>query len=137
MAHIDDGLLLPDILGSGLDYPYTLPMGLLKFVESAQSVEAAVRMVLTTPKGSRFMLPQYGSDLPYLLFEPCDETTGMRATVYATEAVNTWIPRVRQVRARYELVPASHLIRLYIEYQLIHDPTPLVMVYPLYLQTAS
>jgi uncharacterized protein len=122
------------VLGKGLDFPYRFRLGRLAQADEAESVEAAMRMLFATPKGARFMLPQYGSSLPHLLFEPCDEATAARAEVYVTEAINEWIPRV----ARIKVIAAPNIeeraIRIRVDYVLAGDPTVRSLIYPFYLR---
>lgn len=123
------------ILGKGLSFPYHFRHGHLLVAEAEASVEAAVRMLFATRVGERFMLPQYGSHLPHLLFEPCDSITAHRLEVYAVEAIRRWIPRIRRVSARATPIPADHMFRVEIEYELINSPTPRTFIYPFYLQS--
>lgn len=122
------------VLGKGLDFPYDLDRGRLATVEEEASVQAAMRMLFSTMKGQRFMLPQYGSDLSSLLFEPCDAVTASRAQVYASEAIREWIPRIRRVnvQATPDLERGAIVIR--VDYVLIHDPSPRSFIYPFYLR---
>lgn len=121
------------ILGSGVDFPYQFRVGELETADGFASVEAAIRMVLNTRKGQRFMLPQYGSDLPLLVFEPCDNQTAMLAELYAKEAIRAWIPRVRSLRVTARPVPEEHLMRLEIRYTTVTEPNERMMIYPFYL----
>ena len=124
-----------EILGRGLDYPYQFDRGILKTVEGEDSVKAALKMLLSTPIGSRFMLPEYGSNLPLLLFEPCDDQTAIRAESYVGEAVERWIPRIRSARVRVVAEPDRHRLVISMTYTLINDPSTRTFVYPFYLQT--
>lgn len=63
--------------------------------------------ILTTPQGTRVMLPEYGSKLPRLLDRPV--TPSWRLSVYAAvvEALGRWEPRVRVERIRVTAVYAG------------------------------
>ncbi|MEO0036236.1 MAG: hypothetical protein RLZZ501_2259 [Pseudomonadota bacterium] len=54
--------------------------------------------ILTTPKGTRVMRRDYGSDLPGLLDRPLN--AGMLVDLYAAiaEALDAWEPRLRLTR---------------------------------------
>lgn len=121
------------VLGTGLSFPYELESGRLETAEGVASVEAAMRMLFNTTIGDRFMLPEYGSKLPHLLFEPCDEQTAARAQVYVLEAIERWITRIRAASVRAEAMPEMDAIRIQVDYQLITDPSPRTFVYPFYL----
>jgi len=122
------------ILGSGLNFPYQPKGGKLETAGDAESVEAAIRMLFATRRGSRFMLPDYGSDIPELLFQPVDQNTALLLEMYAREAIFEWIPRVKTVNTRTTLRPEDHRIDLNITYTLTTDPTVRMMIYPLYVQ---
>lgn len=121
-------------LGQGFEYPLTFRRGQFARAAGAASVEAALRMLFVTRKGQRFMLPQYGSQVPQLVFEPCDHQTCLRAEAYISEAIHEWIPRIRRFRIEAQPVPAEALIRVQIDYVLIDDPTPRTFIYPFYLK---
>jgi uncharacterized protein len=123
-----------NVLGAGLDFPYAFQSGIVKFAEGQKSVEAAIRMVLNTRKGSRFMLPEYGSELYKVIFEPCDEGTGVLATAYANDAIARWVTRISRFTVEFVLEPAQHRIVLVITYSLHRDPQANIIVYPFYLQ---
>lgn len=122
-----------NVLGGGVDFPYDFHTGQLETVSGFDSVEAAIRMVLNTRKGQRFMLPQYGSDLPLLLFEPCDIQTAMLAELYAKESILAWIPRVQALRVTAAPVSEEHMLRLEIRFKTVTEPNERMMIYPFYL----
>lgn len=123
------------VLGKGLQFPYRHDRGRLEMADGVESVEAALKMLFSTTEGQRFMLPQYGSKVPYLLFEPCDEQTTARAEVYIGEAVERWIPRIETLFVRGTPDPERRVIQLVIQYTLRNDPTPRTFVYPFYLRS--
>lgn len=125
------------VLGTGWDFPYAADTGTLNMVVGTDSVDAAIRMVLSTRKGDRFMLPQYGSDIHSQLFQPADEETASMVMMYALEAIQEWIPRITNVRVRYKIIPDEHLIQLQIRYQYRNSPSSNMMIYPFYLQPSS
>lgn len=126
--------LVNNVLGSGWDYPYEAPTGVVQTADGTESVEAAVSMVFATPRGARFMLPEYGSDLHSLLFEPADVETAAIAELYAYEAIARWVPRVENVKVRTDIRPDDHLINIQIAYSYRGSPTRRMMIYPFYLQ---
>lgn len=57
-------------------------------------VGASIRQILGTRIGERVMLPEFGSRIWELLFEPIDAVTVSLARVYTIEAIKKWEPRV-------------------------------------------
>lgn len=61
-------------------------------------IESAIYMIVTTPLGSRFMRPEFGSYLPSLVFEPDDDVLVAQFREYTVEAIGDPVhgePRVR------------------------------------------
>ena len=54
--------------------------------------------ILSTPKGSRVMRRDYGSDLPRLLDAPMNGETQVDVFAAAAEALALWEPRMRLIR---------------------------------------
>ena len=57
-------------------------------------VRASILQILGTRIGERVMLPEFGSRIWELLFEPIDQITVALARVYTIEAIKRWEPRV-------------------------------------------
>lgn len=125
---------MSSILGKGLDFPFDTERGKLKTASGAGSVEAAMAMLFETRRGARFMLPAYGSDVPLLLFEPCDKNTALLAKAYIEEAIREWIPRVQVIGVQADPILEQSMIRVRVNYRLVTDPNPRMMIYPLYVQ---
>lgn len=124
-------------LGRGLKYPITFGAGKLRQAAEIQSVISAVLMLFATPKGRRFMLPEYGSNLYQLLFEPCNEVTAQIAAIYAKEAILEWIPRVEYVSVDAEVYNEQSRVDLNIEIVLVNSANRLMMIYPFYLNNET
>lgn len=54
--------------------------------------------ILTTPKKSRVLLRDYGSDLPTLVDNPQDELTRVRIIAASASALARWEPRLQVKR---------------------------------------
>ena len=81
-------------------------------------LESSIRMLLLTQKGERLMTPEYGTNLPAILFDP---SVGDVESIIAQEilsAVSEWEPRVnvnaQSVRA--ERAPDGRSVRLSVEF---------------------
>lgn len=69
--------------------------------------------ILSTPKGTRVMRRDYGSDLPDLIDRPINGETLIDLYQATAEALNLWEPRVRVARvAITEAVAGSLTIEL-------------------------
>ncbi|ESQ89986.1 hypothetical protein ABAC460_10190 [Asticcacaulis sp. AC460] len=56
--------------------------------------------VLTTPRGSRVMRRDYGSDLPDLVGRPQNRETAMLLVAASAGAITRWIRKVRVLRCQ-------------------------------------
>lgn len=69
--------------------------GYFTALTDATQVKADLLMLLTTRPNERVMLPEFGSRLPDLVFEPNDTVLEALAELYIIEAIKRWEPRVR------------------------------------------
>ncbi len=127
--------MINTLLGSGIQFPVSLDAGKIKTVDEIASVVSAIWLLFGTPKGKRFMLPEYGSNLYSLIFEPCNDTTGEIASIWARNDIEEWIPRVEYVRVRYELDNNNSTIQLEITFKLVNRVNEIMMIYPFYLSS--
>ena len=74
----------------------------------------SVRVILTTPVGTRVMRREFGSDVPALVDSPADKITQLELIRATTAAIHRWEPRVRveRVTATY---PASGRVELAVQ----------------------
>jgi phage baseplate assembly protein W len=57
-------------------------------------LKQSVRDILTTPKGSRVMRREYGSNLPFLVDAPINRGTITAIVRETVEALSKWEPRI-------------------------------------------
>ncbi|WP_242456641.1 GPW/gp25 family protein [Pantoea agglomerans] len=57
-------------------------------------IRQSVQDILSTPTGTRVMLPEYGSDLQALVDAPDDRLTQIRAVMATAVALDSWEPRI-------------------------------------------
>jgi phage baseplate assembly protein W len=73
-------------------------------VEDLDSIYQSISSILSTPKNTRLFLPEFGSEIEAILFEPMDEITTNRLYDYIIEAIERWEPRVRLDLAKSSVV---------------------------------
>jgi hypothetical protein len=79
------------------DFDVALPMqtdGDIQRDVELESVKNSIQNILTTKKGSRRMLPEFGSDLDNMLFEPMDNETARKIGRELVLAIEAWDDRV-------------------------------------------
>ena len=75
-------------------------------------LEQSIRDILLTPKGSRVMLRDYGSDLFSLIDQPLNESTKMAILAATVGALSTWEPRIQVQSVTVAADPANGSISI-------------------------
>ncbi len=80
-------------LGTAVTYPITISDGKLKTTTGLSVIEDSIVKILTTKKGTRFFVPEYGCRLSELMFEPNDEVLLALIRIEALDALIKWETR--------------------------------------------
>lgn len=79
----------------GAPYPIIrTPLGLLATQDGVEQIKSDLLCLLLTNPGERVMLPEFGTPLRNLLFEPNDPTLANRAREVIISSIKTWEPRI-------------------------------------------
>jgi phage baseplate assembly protein W len=65
-----------------------------KPLSGTDHIRQSVQDILSTPLGTRVMLPGYGSNLQRLVDNPADQVTAIRAVMATAVALARWEPRI-------------------------------------------
>ena len=83
----------------GIGFPWGPdPSTLVTPKSDPQMLETSMEMIVLTRKGERCMLPEFGSDIPDLPFEPNDQQTVNQANSSVSSAVGAWDDRIKFVK---------------------------------------
>lgn len=82
----------------GINLPFTGPFGVFNstFTSNDQAL-ANLKNLLLTYKGERIYQPNFGTDLPKLLFEPSTQEIKPIVSEVISEAVEYWLPYINIV----------------------------------------
>ena len=88
-----------DFLGIGVQFPFAFTAsGGVAVSEGAgpehAHIHESIRQILSTRLGERFMLPEFGSRLPELVFQPNDVVFRALARQFIVDAIKRWEKRV-------------------------------------------
>lgn len=87
------------VIGKGISFPFTFSArGKSRQVDLGAGVEKinqSIHMILSTRPGERMYLPEYGSHLPDLVFEPEDQILYDSLYEYTVDALDRWEKRIR------------------------------------------
>jgi uncharacterized protein len=84
-----------DLIGVGWKFPVELDgRGAVALAQGEDEIKEAIRIILSTPIGSRVMRPEFGCRLHELIFAPINASTATAAARYVEEALGYWEPRI-------------------------------------------
>ena len=131
--------LTSEWIGSGVSSPKIFNKSTGKTVVQVgdPKIQQSISDILSTPKGSRFFLPTYGSDLYTLVFEPNDYVLSDLIVMAITDALSLWEPRV-QVRSVTPVISkGNHTVPVNISYTLTNSNILVNYVYLFERQISS
>jgi phage baseplate assembly protein W len=83
------------IIWSDIDHRFIKDaQGTLKKAENVAAVMSSIDNILRTRKGERVMLPEFGSDLASIIFEPINSTTIKFLSRSLKDEIERWDDRV-------------------------------------------
>ena len=121
-----------DLLYRGLALPLVKkPKGYFQTSNSRDVIKADIFMLLTTRKGERVMLPDYGSSVPKLLFEPNDSVTRSLLNQVILSDLEKWEPRVKVTSIDISFSDDGHELNVHVGYTIktLREQDSLVIVY--------
>ncbi len=130
-----------DFLGKGVRFPFGFNVIGATGVSTAVSekykhINESIQQILGTSPGERVMLPEFGSRLKELLFEPNNAVLKSLARVYVIDAIKRWEKRII-IKDVFiddsEINMDQGLLSICITYKVIKDQKDGNMVYPFYL----
>lgn len=119
-------------LGVGLKYPTELIGGSVQYVSGLSLVQQSITTILNTPKGTKFLLPEFGSRLRELIFEPNDEVLEDLLGTFIYEAIRDWEKRVEYIKTTF--TQHNNVTFCEITYRVLASNEVDSFVYPFYRQ---
>jgi hypothetical protein len=136
----DDGYSLPQLINDLIGYGSYVP--LRKISDLAGNVDIAIAvgfakinsdiyMSLSTPLGTRFMNPEFGSELHTLLFEPYDNFLLDSIETYTTKAIEKDVRKIKLTNLSVDSSEVNYnLLKVSIRYVILNSHTEGNYVYP-------
>lgn len=127
------------LLGRGPSFPMNQSStGGVKYSDDIDRINHSLFLIFETPKGSRLMLPDFGSDIHKYKFDPLDTVLLERLRYTITEDVKRWEPRIDLTSVEF-LTDSSYInestLYISINYRVINTPIEANYVYPYKLST--
>ena len=124
-----------DFLGVGWKFPLQVtPGGKIAQAKYEQRVEESIYLILSTAKGERVMLPDFGCGIHDLVFAPNNASTLTLVVHHVREALVRYEPRVDILDVDAETAPDQlNLLLIRINYRIRTNNAVGNMVYPFYI----
>ena len=122
-------------LGIGWKFPLQVtPGGKIAQAKYEQRIEESVYLILSTAKGERVMLPEFGCGIHALVFAPNNAMTRAIIVQQVREALVAYEPRIDVLDIAAETAPEeANVLLIRINYQVRGNNALGNLVYPFYL----
>jgi phage baseplate assembly protein W len=124
-----------DFLGVGWKFPLQVtPNGKIAQARYEQRIEESVYLILSTAKGERVMLPEFGCSIHDLVFAPNNTTTLALVVHNIRQALVAYEPRIDVLDIIPETAPEQpNLLLIRISYRIRANNAIGNLVYPFYI----
>lgn len=129
------------IIGHGIKYPFSFSTETggvtpVKISRGIDKINGSIHHILSTPIGSEFFRPEFGSNLASLVFEPYDQVLLDSISYYTIDALQRWEKRIRITNIWFDTSQIDYSqLGIGIMYKIINSQVEGNYVYPFYLQT--
>jgi phage baseplate assembly protein W len=127
-----------EFLGQGWKFPIRVnARGGLSFSSHEQNIEEAIWIVLSTAKGERVMLPDFGCGIHDYVFAPNTPATRGSIAYEVQKSLAEYEPRIDVDSVRVESFPGSeNQLLIYVDYRVRSTNSKRNLVYPFFLTEA-
>src|SRR5437667_7447900 len=124
-----------DYLGVGWKFPLQVtPGGKIAQAKFEQRIEESVYLILSTARGERLMLPDFGCGIHELVFAPNNSMTRAVVVQSVREALVKYEPCIDVLDITVETAPEEpNVLLIHINYQIRANNALGNLVYPFYL----
>lgn len=120
---------------AAMAFPCRLESGLGRFrpLNELEEIRQSVHLILTTRRGERPFRPRFGANLDRYAFEMMDTTTYNLIRREVVAALQTWEPRIWNIRAEFDHRPEEGRLIVNVFYEVRR--TGIAVSQPVSLQT--
>jgi uncharacterized protein len=128
-----------DFLGIGWKFPLQVtPTGRIAQAKYEQRIEESIFLILSTSKGERRMLPQFGCGIHDLVFAPNNTATLSQVVQSVRKALTAFEQRIDLLNVSADSPPGSdNLLLIRINYRIRANNAIGNLVYPFYIREAA
>lgn len=118
-------------LGVALAHPFVLQNGVPALIGDDALIVQSIKTLLSTPIGTKFMLPEWGSRCREVLFEPNDDAQEDLIQYFVADAIAKWETRVAFVSCEFNR-DGDDVLNCLITYRNLKSNEINSFVYPFY-----
>jgi uncharacterized protein len=124
-----------EFLGTGWKFPIRInARGGLSFSRHEQDIEEAIWIILSTAKGERVMLTDFGCGIHNYVFAPNNPATRGAIAFEVQKSLSKYEPRIEVESVRVDSFPESeNRLLIHVDYRVRLNNTRRNLVYPFYL----
>jgi uncharacterized protein len=115
----------------GFAFPFRIDpdTGGVAMLSGREKIRQNVRLVLSTRRGERPMLRDYGTKIPSLVHDPNDDVLADLVQTQAREALLQWEPQILVMASKVEQFEGE--LRLRLSYIYVNEPSKEDMIIPI------
>ena len=128
-----------EFLGVGWKFPIQVtPNGRIAQARNEQRIEESIYLILSTAKGERVMLPDFGCGIHNLVFAPNNQITLSAVARNVRQALVAYEPRIDVLDINAETAPEEpNLLLIRIDYRIRANNVLGNIVYPFYINEGT
>jgi uncharacterized protein len=124
-----------EFLGVGLKFPIRInAQGGFSLSRFEQDVQEAIWIILSTARGERQMLPDFGCGIHDYVFAPNNAATQGNLTHAVRQALTQWEPRIDVLDVNVDVSTEPNMLVIRVDYRIRTNNSLYNLVYPFYLQ---
>ena len=107
-------------IGNGMQMPqpFSSTTGDININTGTDRLHQSIYYILSTIPGERFFVPEFGSKLYLVLFEPNDYITSDLIKTYVKEALDRWEPRIEVISVDPQNIGEDNVIPVMITFRI-------------------
>lgn len=107
-------------IGNGMQMPqpFNSTTGDININTGTDRLHQSIYYILSTIPGERFFVPEFGSKLYLVLFEPNDYITSDLIKTYVKEALDRWEPRIEVISVDPQNIGEDNVIPVTITFRI-------------------
>ena len=127
-----------EFVGQGFPFPLRIDhTGSMTLISGEDEIKNAITIILSTAFGERPFRPRFGCQIWELIFDPINESTLQMMSMFVSEALEMWEPRIIVTSVETEPGDDDGEVLIDISYTIISTNDERNLVFPFYIIPAE